>query len=132
MKEGHKKPRPLGRGAVTHWQVGMKAKCVAENGIWHKLPRRWHAPITDLFLRAPRKGQILIVRRIYMWNDYVALVFSEFPGEGYDSTYFRPLVDTHTDISIFTKILHDVNHRQHEPAANGRKGIGIELTITSP
>ena len=118
MKEGHKKPRPLGRGAVTHWQVGMKAKCVAENGIWHKLPRRWHAPITDLFLRAPRKGQILIVRRIYMWNDYVALVFSEFPGEGYDSTCFRPLVDTHTDISIFTKILHDVNHRQHEPAAN--------------
>lgn len=100
------------------WRVGMKAVCI-DAAIPEFFKNLHSAPLVE--------GAVYVVRevRISLWDGVLTLLVEGNIGkihpvshreQGFTADRFRPLVDTHTDISIFTKILHDVNHRQHEPA----------------
>ncbi len=60
-----------------------------------------------------KKGDRVTISHIYtnpFWGDIVGLDFSDAapppkPYTGYNSRNFKPIVETETDISVFTKML---------------------------
>jgi hypothetical protein len=87
------------------FRVGMKVVCVDDSNI------------VDLRIVKPVKGVIYIVRGITAWNSIFlneivnpVLRFSDSYGDweaepSFWSWRFRPVVESKTDISVFTKML---------------------------
>jgi hypothetical protein len=93
--------------------VGQKVVCVNDRAS-HGFPQNDMGGLTA--------GQIYTVSKVGVrsWLDgapciFVAEIFRGDSERGFWEHRFRPVVDRKTDISIFTKILNDVNKRELVP-----------------
>lgn len=70
--------------------------------------------------RVPRMGEPITVSHVGKnWEGVDYIEVAEYPNVaghlGYEASYFRPVVEKKTDISIFTKIVDDASKsRVHE------------------
>lgn len=90
---------------MPSYRVGQKVVCI--NDDWYDQYRR---PITKA---SPRKGAIYTVsgfKTCNNWPEDVWIQLSEFESSiGFKVVNFRPVIDKTADISVFTKILDEVN-----------------------
>lgn len=95
---------------MTHWFVGQKVVCIDDD--WRH--RNFVIRLIMKFIRLPRKrGQYIISALTIMESGRIGLKLWGFnPAAVFLSDCFRPLVETKTDISIFTSILDRLNAGQ--------------------
>lgn len=87
---------------MPNFRIGQEVVCIY-GGQWIYL-NRVPSPGPD-----PEKDKIYIITGKDVHNNHLFLRLQGFPDIHYDAEYFRPLVKTKTDISIFKKILDKTN-----------------------
>ena len=105
---------------MADWHVGQRVVCVSnksfrgpEDGeIWPKIGELYTIRDIELEVNIPFKGKLTCFRLQEIRNPILVYLvdYSLRKMEvAFDSDWFRPLDETEVDISIFTKILDDVN-----------------------
>jgi hypothetical protein len=97
------------------FRLGQKVQCINGGKAWFRVG-------DDAPFAGPDKGQVLRIAGFDLdpRTGELYLAFSEFPGGGYFSESFRPLVRRKTDISVFramlTKVPKTARKRSQVPA----------------
>jgi hypothetical protein len=96
---------------MTDWRAGMKAVCVYDK--WQCACGCGRRRVKGL----PVKGEVYTVFGV-CFDGAELLYLDGFLPKRFYSDCFRPLVETHTDISIFTRMLDGAREpeRADEPA----------------
>lgn len=95
---------------MTDWYVGQKVVCIkAEPWVEVKHGRGYAGPF-------PQLNAVYTITRIYPYQDEVFFLLGELGFAGFGSGRFRPVVESKTDISIFTRLLDRANAGELERA----------------
>ena len=99
-----------------NFRVGQKVVAVDDPETWGDWWYRIHHPSK---YDCPIVGQIYTVANVFTLHDHLCLEIVEIYaprekwwGAGFLASGFRPVVERKTDISVFTKILDDVQTKR--------------------
>lgn len=93
-----------------NFRVGQKVVCIKREA-WVEWPANKITPCE----RAPSYGAVCRIKAIQREGGLIWLVLADYP-DSWNSKFFRPAVDKPAGISVFTKILDEVNGRIGENA----------------